>query len=542
MADVVDLALSDDDEDVGHPVVQEIDLSDDLLIASSPNTTAAAVVGGTGAGAVAPGAPAAQASRSARMNSFGGGAGIAAAAAAAGFGAIGCAGASSSSKTNPPTPKRNKRVWGSTKNSPGGVAAAAADNAVLIDDDGDLDANGDSTSTCVMCTNEENRPLFTLERCEHALCPACVMTKISAPVTPVCPSCGEAVSVRDLALILEENAWCELQTKRVAAFRERASKGCRCPSCETWVEPPSSSSSEQPRGAGGIVEVGAGGRSSGGRGGGTARQRAESLLSSPPLVCLQGHYLCQFCGVKLKPRAPGCACGCAKLLAFSGLLSLLEELAANPASVELCGPVGPLPKLGGGRGRGGGKRGRGRGSYSFMAGRGGGGGGRGGASWEALFSGASGFGYGGYGGGGAKSSISSKWSKGTGYGGSGDAAAAASAQAMAAEAESRADRAMVVVFDALAKCLPARGDSPEHLPELLALVRESSLLQLVCAYLRNDSLMDIAKRRELYQVSRPLRPVYFLLSSSAGLNSSSLVSLLLLLRVFFWCLFRSAAC
>ncbi|CAN0439798.1 unnamed protein product, partial [Hapterophycus canaliculatus] len=57
---------------------------------------------------------------------------------------------------------------------------------------------------------------------------------------------------------------------------------------------------------------------------------------------------------------------------------------------------------------------------------------------------------------------------------------------------------MVVVFEALAKCLPARGDFPEHLPELLALVRESPLLQLVCSYLRNDSLMDIAKRRDLY--------------------------------------------
>lgn len=488
MDDVVDLALSDDDADVGHPVVQEVDLSDDILVISSPSATATAV-GGTGAGAGAPGAPAAhQAGRSATRNS--GGAGSAsAAAAAAGSGVINCGGASPSPNmmTNPNPPKRHKRAKRSSSgvsNTPSGAAtAAAADSAVLIDDEGDGDGDGKSgaMNTCAVCANSEGRKLFTLELCGHALCPACVITKISAPVSPVCPSCGAAVSVRDLALIVEESAWGELQKKRIAAFRARASKGCRCPTCEAWVEPSSSSSEHSTTARGG--------------GGGTARQRAERLLSSPPLVCLQGHYLCQFCGLALKKGAPACACGGAKLLAFSGLLSLLEELVANPASVELCGPVGPLPKLGGGgggRGRGGGggggKRGRGRGSYAYMGGRGGGY--------------MSGFGYGGYAGGGeGKSGISSKWSKGTGYGGGGDAAAAASSQSMAAEAEERADAAMVVVFVALTKCLPARGDSPEHLPELLALVRESSLLQLVCAYLRNDSLMDIAKRREIYQVS-----------------------------------------
>ncbi|CAN0074667.1 unnamed protein product, partial [Laminaria digitata] len=81
----------------------------------------------------------------------------------------------------------------------------------------------------------------------------------------------------------------------------------------------------------------------------------------------------------------------------------------------------------------------------------------------------------------------------------GDTAAGAAAQAAAADAEERSDRAMVCVLDALASCLPSRGDCPDHVPALAALVRESSLLQVVCAYLRNDSLMDIAKRREVYQ-------------------------------------------
>ncbi|CAM9679727.1 unnamed protein product [Choristocarpus tenellus] len=32
------------------------------------------------------------------------------------------------------------------------------------------------------------------------------------------------------------------------------------------------------------------------------------------------------------------------------------------------------------------------------------------------------------------------------------------------------------------------------------MIRESTLLQVVCSYLRNDSLMDIVKRRELYLI------------------------------------------
>lgn len=444
MSDVVDLADSDDDVHVAVQAPAEVDLGDDLMITAAP-----AQSGG----------------RSARRKSGGTGGG------GAGSGSI--VGRGVASRNSPNRNKRAKRDGSSGGAAQGGGAVVAV---LDVDDDDDGPGGGGAKNTCAACEREVRSP-FTLERCGHALCPACVM-RISTP-TPMCPHrCNESVSVRDLALILMESKWTELQEKRLEVFRARAKKGCRCPTCEAWVE------------------VGSPGQ-------GTASQRSKRLLSSPPLVCNQGHCLCQFCGVKLKKQAPPCGCGGAKLLAFSGLLSLLEELLAEPASVALCGPVGKLPKAVTAAPSGRGGRGGGRGAHAYMGGRGGGyAGGRGGAAWEAAMM--NGFGgHGGYGGhGGAEKKISSKWSKGTGYGGSGDAAAAAEAQAVAAEAEGRADKAMAVVFDALAACLPARGDLPDHLPELLALVRESSLLQLVCAYLRNDSLMDIAKRKGLYQVSQ----------------------------------------
>lgn len=460
MADVVDLADSDDDVSAQVKVHEEVDLGDD-----DPVMVTAA--------------PAQPVGRAGRRKSGGAGGG-------AGSGAVGRGAAS---KNSPNRNKRAKRDGGSAASGAGGGGKRGGTVvAVLdVDDDGPDGGSGGSggsgaKSTCAACEKEARSP-FTLERCGHALCPACVMT-ISTP-TPTCPAaaCSEFVSVRDLALILTERKWAELQEKRLEAFRARAEKkGSRCPTCKSWVEVP------RP------LE-------------GTASQRAKRLLSSPALVCLQGHYLCQFCGAALKKQAPPCGCGGARLLAFRGLLSLLEELVAEPASEALCGPVGKLPKAvtaaarGGGGGDGGRGRGRGRGAYAYVGGRGGGG--RGGGMWEAVVNGFSGYGggYGYGGGGGGAEKISSKWSKGTGYGGSGDAAAAAEAQAVAAEAEARSDKAMVVVFDALVACLPKRGDLPDHLLELLALVRESSLLQLVCSYLRNDSLMDIAKRRGLYQVS-----------------------------------------
>ncbi|CAN0307607.1 unnamed protein product [Ectocarpus fasciculatus] len=453
MADVVDLVLSDEDDDGGttsggleqkQAQVDEVDLSSELLVVKSPTAASSRPAAG---------------GRAARRKSGG------AASPGVGSGSRGYASRSSPSKRN------------SSKSAvAAAAAAAAAQNAVLlIDDDGDVTAQ----NACSSCSKEVRNP-FVLERCGHTLCPGCLLTRVSASECPV-EGCGEPVSVRDLALILDENAWVDLQVKRVAAFRARARKGSRCPKCQSWVEAGSSTSSSSPsqrkQQQGDVMEVvGKGGE-------GTAKERVKVLLSGQPLVCNQGHLLCRFCGAELSKKAPRCAaCGDAKLLPVSGLLSLLQELVANPASVELCGPVGPLPKTfaaaAAGRGRGGKGRG-GRGGYVYMGGR---------------------YGYnGGGGGGGGAPKISSKWSKGTGYGGSGDAAAAASTQAVAAEAEGRADKAMVVVFDALTGCLPARGDSPEHLPELLALVRESSLLQTVCAYLRNDSLMDIAKRRKLYQ-------------------------------------------
>ncbi|CAM9228936.1 unnamed protein product, partial [Ectocarpus sp. 13 AM-2016] len=487
MADVVDLVLSDEDDGGGTTSggiektgqVQEVDLSSELVVVKSPTAAASSRP-----------AAGAQTGRAARRKSGG----------AAASPGVGSGGRGHASRSSP-----NKR--NNSKSAVAASAAAAAQNAVLIDDDGDVTAQ----NACSSCFKEVRNP-FPLERCGHTLCPGCLLTRASASECPV-DGCSKPVSVRDLALILDENGWVDLQVKRVAAFRARARKGARCPKCQSWVEGGSTSAPSQRKQGGDVAEVG--------KGGGTAKERVKVLLSGQPLVCNQGHLLCRFCAAELSKKAPRCvACGDAKLLPVSGLLSLLEELVVNPASVELCGPVGTLPKTfatgaaaAAGRGRGGRGRG-GRGGYVYPGGRGGGGGrgmgGGRGAGWAALMAGfgelggfGQGYGYngggGGGGGGGGAPKISSKWSKGTGYGGSGDAAAAASTQAVAAEAEGRADKAMVVVFDALTGCLPARGDSPEHLPELLALVRESSLLQSVCAYLRNDSLMDIAKRRKLYQ-------------------------------------------
>ncbi|CAN0382624.1 unnamed protein product, partial [Hapterophycus canaliculatus] len=84
-------------------------------------------------------------------------------------------------------------------------------------------------NTCAACAKDARYP-FTLERCGHRLCPACVPTNVSTPV-PLCPTtgCKQPVAVRDLALVLEENAWSELQAMRVAAFRARAQEGRHCP-------------------------------------------------------------------------------------------------------------------------------------------------------------------------------------------------------------------------------------------------------------------------------------------------------------------------
>lgn len=386
---------------------------------------------------------------------------------------------------------------------------------------------GSGARECASCTNQDVplRHTFSLERCRHRLCPACMVANVSgvrcssSPADPVCPliGCAMPVSVRDLALVLDEQAWCALQARKLAAFRGRAQQGVRCPGCAAWVEACSTEEnvvvggdrrgggrSGACRGAGGKAAA-AGGNSSEG-GGGTARQRADRLLSTPLLVCKTCRTrACQFCGARANKQSPPCACGGATLWSASGLLALLEELVENPADVTLTGPVGPLKKSSAarkpaatGNGRGRGSSSGGRGAYTF-SGRGRG---RGKGGWGAYLGPGGLLEYGDAWGawGAGNNGISSKWSKGTGYGGSGDSAAAAAAQAVAAEAESRADRAMGVVFDALASRLPSRGEYPEHVPELVALVRESSLLQVVCAYLRNDSLMDIAKRLELYQV------------------------------------------
>ena len=367
-------------------------------------------------------------------------------------------------------------------------------------DGGDDGGGGNSDenailSRCPSCSAENisRDQMFTLERCDHGICPACMVANVTSPssscdlICPV-PGCGTQVVVRDLALVLQEDAWGALQARRLTAFRGRVDRGVLCPGCSVWVEASSDRGGRATRGAG------RGNSSSGGRG--TARERTNGLLSTPQLVCRNcSTGACRFCGSKVKRHQAykSCGCGGAMLWSASGLLDLLEELVENPTDVTLTGPPVADQNIntrgsntsGRGSGRGGSpSRGRGR-----SKGRG---------KWAAHLS----FAFGAYGSGGGGSGISSKWSKGTGYGGAGDTAAVAAGKAAAAEAEKRADRAMVVVFDALTSCLPPRGEYPEHVPELLALVRESSLLQLVCAYLRNDSLMDIAKRRELYQVRR----------------------------------------
>lgn len=358
--------------------------------------------------------------------------------------------------------------------------------------------------TCASCadTNVPRRHTFSLERCGHGLCPACMVKSVSSSTStdPTCPvaGCAKLVSVRDLALVLQEQAWEALQAKRLAAFRQRAEMGVQCPACSS---PIGSSCAAEDHGV-----VGSSGTDRGSRVGGTARQRSEGLLSTPAVVCESCTMrCCRFCGTSVAIHSPPCPCGGAKLWSATGLLDLLRELVDNPSDATLTGPACPIKQTGGGNGRGRGGRGRGRGAYAAGS-PGGRGRGRGKPTWasQAIPGDISGYGGPKYGGRGGPKGIHPKWSKGTGYGGGGDAAAAASAQAVAAEAESRADAAMAVVFDALASCLPPRGDYPEHVPEFVALVRESTLLQVVCAYLRNDSLMDIFKRRDLYQVRRRL--------------------------------------
>lgn len=403
--------------------------------------------------------------------------------------------------------------------SPTGTAVTTTSSAPAVGTAAVVGSAGAGAARCASCSSQDvpRRHIFSLEHCGHSLCATCMASKVTEAETdaPACPviGCSAVVSVRDLALVLQEQAWDALQTRRLAAFRERSRMGCiSCRGCSAWVETPSSKVAEDDvvvvvdRGGVGRGRT-AGGRNAGGRSaavaGGTARQRARGLLDVSPLLLCKGcrTRTCRFClaggSTTTSVAGSACACGGGKLWSAAGLLELLEELVANPADVTLTGPVKPLVTRAGAA-AGHGSKGRGRSPYPnagpYGTGRGRG---RGKSGWALV---AAGYGGGYHGGRGGNKGISSKWSKGTGYGGAGDEAAVAQAQAVAQEAEGRADRAMAVVFDALAACLPARGEYPEHLPEMVALVRESSLLQVVCAYLRNDSLMDIAKRKELYQV------------------------------------------
>lgn len=347
-------------------------------------------------------------------------------------------------------------------------------------------SGGNSTSgkglqllKCPSCStnNIPHGQMFILERCGHGVCPACMVANVTSSSNPVCPvpGCDAPVVVRDLALVLHEDAWEALQARRLAAYRMRVYKGVNCPGCYFWFE--ASSAVHDPAVI--MEEAGQPGSTAGvgyRSGGGTVQGRLNRIMLTPQLLCkICSTRACRFCGSKVKRHQTTklCGCGNSKLWSASGLLEFLDEIVENPTDVALIDPAENTKVLNGARGNG-----RGRSSGRGRSGRGKG----------KSIKGPQG--------------ISSKWSKGTGYGGAGDKAAADAAKAAAAEAEARADRAMALVIDALVSCLPAIGEYPEHIPELLAMVRESSLLQVVCAYLRNDSLMDIAKRREIYQVRR----------------------------------------
>lgn len=430
------------------------------------------------------------------------------------------------------SPQLTPEVCATDITSTSATPAAAPSDAVASSGSGVTLKRRPRLSRCTCCLREDvpRRETFCLEACGHPLCPTCVASKICnavpRPRLPTaaestaldtqslvyCPvsHCNSRVSVRDLALLLPRDAWGALQAKRLLSFRERAEKGVRCPGCSGWVE----ASSLNTAAGSGAPKPGGGGVNSGGRNKHCpVKEKVATLLSVPAITCrICSTTVCRFCGARVGGRnnkstasagvgshsAHGPSCTDWKLWAVGGLLDLLEQLITNPADVALTGPAAPIKMAaetcgrGRGRGRGyvvgrgsGGGRGRGRGSR---------GGGRGGGAWGNWSSYV-------WGGGGGRG-ISPKWSKGTGYGGAGDEVASSQAAAIAQEAEGRADRAMVVVMDAFTSCLPESADEfPEYLAELVALVRGSSLLQVVCDYLRNDSLMDIAQRSDLYLVS-----------------------------------------
>ncbi|CAM9860589.1 unnamed protein product [Chrysoparadoxa australica] len=90
--------------------------------------------------------------------------------------------------------------------------------------------------------------------------------------------------------------------------------------------------------------------------------------------------------------------------------------------------------------------------------------------------------------------------KGTGYGGAVNEGAAKAGRAKALQLEGKADADVAAVLLGVLQCLPTQGSLPAHLPEMMACIRQSPLPQLIARYLRNDALIDLARRSGLYNI------------------------------------------
>ncbi|CAM9922062.1 unnamed protein product, partial [Discosporangium mesarthrocarpum] len=322
---------------------------------------------------------------------------------------------------------------------------------------------------CGVCnTQAEAHTFFCLDACGHKLCPTCVATHIcnGSSVDPVCPmtGCSSSVSVRNLALLLQEDAWESLQARRLEAFRGTLKKGVRCSCCKGWIDVGSA------KGGPNDVEVEVIERAPMTISAPVAKKKCRDLLVVPKVNCPACKaVVCRMCGHSYRHHA----CGATKLYSLDGLLSFLEELAGSHPNAHSTGQANSSPLKGqSGRGR---RRGRGQGRGRGRE--------HGHPSYRSNFNG-----------------ISPKWSKGTGYGGGADKAVVAAGVQKANQAEAREDTAVEATLKAVGSCLPGPSEMPAEMPELIRMLRESVLLQSLCSYLRNDSLMDIAKRKGLYVI------------------------------------------
>ncbi|CAM9679659.1 unnamed protein product, partial [Choristocarpus tenellus] len=216
---------------------------------------------------------------------------------------------------------------------------------------------------CTSCLEEgKHNQMFRLDACGHEVCPKCVAKHLchnTSPTTLVCPvpTCTALVSVRDLALVLQEDAWDKLQSQRLEAFRRILQEGVRCSACSGWVEASGESVMEMD------VAVMEGGQS---RVDNMEQvvEKCQNLLAGPTLSCQACNMIiCRMCGEKAQEHT----CGATKLLSLGRLLTMLSYLIEArptqtvPAAVPAKGMDSPRGRgRGGARGRGWG-RGRGRG-------------------------------------------------------------------------------------------------------------------------------------------------------------------------------------